>query len=57
MLVVFGGLPGAGKTTISRALAQRVGATYLRIDLVEQAIFTVEEAVATVEGRIGHGDR
>ena len=38
MLVVFGGLPGTGKTTISRALAARRSATYLRIDTIEQAL-------------------
>jgi predicted kinase len=37
-LVVFGGLPGTGKTTIARALAIRLGATYLRIDIIEQSI-------------------
>jgi predicted kinase len=38
MLVVFGGLPGTGKTTIARAIAMRLSATYLRIDEIEQAI-------------------
>lgn len=38
MLVVFGGLPGTGKTTISRSVAVRRAATYLRIDVIEQAI-------------------
>jgi predicted kinase len=38
MLVVFGGLPGTGKTTISRSVAARRAATYLRIDVIEQAI-------------------
>jgi predicted kinase len=38
MLVVFGGRPGVGKTTISRAIAVRRSATYLRIDVIEQAI-------------------
>lgn len=38
MLVVIGGLPGVGKTTIGRALAAQVGATYLRIDVIEQAL-------------------
>ncbi|WEX74127.1 AAA family ATPase [Sinorhizobium numidicum] len=38
MLIVFGGLPGAGKTTIARAIAARRSATYLRIDEIEQAI-------------------
>ena len=37
MLIVFGGLPGTGKTTIARALASRIGAVYLRIDSLEQA--------------------
>jgi predicted kinase len=38
MLVVFGGLPGTGKTTISRAVATRRPAAYLRIDVIEQAL-------------------
>lgn len=38
MLIVFGGLPATGKTTISRVIATRLSATYLRIDVIEQAI-------------------
>lgn len=38
MLVVFSGLPGTGKTTISRALATRLSATYLRVDEIEQVL-------------------
>ncbi|WP_420866547.1 AAA family ATPase [Aeromonas bestiarum] len=38
MLIIFGGLPGSGKSTIARALAKRLGAVYLRIDTIEQAI-------------------
>ncbi|RFB93456.1 adenylyl-sulfate kinase [Rhizobium leguminosarum bv. trifolii] len=38
MLVIFGGLPGSGKTTISRALATRLGAVHVRVDTIEQAI-------------------
>jgi predicted kinase len=38
MLIVFSGLPGTGKTTIARALAPRLGATYLRIDSIEQGL-------------------
>jgi predicted kinase len=40
MLIVFGGLPGTGKTSLSRELARRLSATYLRIDSIEQAITT-----------------
>jgi predicted kinase len=38
MLIIFGGLPATGKTTIARNLAQQLGATYLRIDTIEQAL-------------------
>ena len=38
MLIVFGGLPGTGKTTIARVLAAKLVATYLRIDAIEQAL-------------------
>jgi predicted kinase len=38
MLIIFGGLPGAGKTTIARELARQLGAMYVRIDSIEQAI-------------------
>src|SRR5579863_4669568 len=38
MLIIFGGLPGTGKTTIARELARQFGAMHLRIDSIEQAI-------------------
>ncbi|MBM3546304.1 MAG: hypothetical protein FJX54_05090 [Alphaproteobacteria bacterium] len=38
MLIVFGGLPGTGKTTLSREVAKERGAVYLRIDTIEQAL-------------------
>src|SRR3954466_12472854 len=38
MLIVLSGLPGVGKTTIARELARTMGATYLRIDSIEQAL-------------------
>ena len=38
MLIVFGGLPGVGKTTLARAVAKKLNATYLRIDAIEQAL-------------------
>jgi predicted kinase len=39
MLVVFGGLPGVGKTTLSREVARALGAVWLRIDAIEVAIW------------------
>lgn len=38
MLLIFGGLPGVGKTAIARELARQIGAMYLRIDSIEQVI-------------------
>ena len=38
MLIVFGGLPGSGKSTISRLLAERLKTTWLRIDTIEQSL-------------------
>lgn len=38
MLIVMGGLPGTGKTTLARLLAARIGAVHLRVDTIEQAI-------------------
>jgi predicted kinase len=38
MLIIFGGRPGIGKTTIAREVASQLGALYVRIDLIEQAI-------------------
>jgi predicted kinase len=38
MLIIFSGLPGVGKTTVARELAHNIGAVYLRIDSMEQAI-------------------
>src|SRR5580698_3256090 len=52
MLIIFGGLPATGKTTIARNLAQQLGATYLRIDTIEQALrdSTVEGLQVNEEG-------
>jgi len=38
MLIIFGGLPGSGKTTIAKLLAQKLKALYLRVDSIEQAL-------------------
>jgi predicted kinase len=40
MLIIFGGLPGTGKTTIARALAKQLGAVHVRVDTIEQNIRT-----------------
>lgn len=37
-LYIFSGLPGAGKTTLSRRLATKLKAAHLRIDTIEQAL-------------------
>ncbi|HEX9170431.1 MAG TPA: AAA family ATPase [Roseiarcus sp.] len=37
-LIAFSGLPGSGKSTIARELAGKIGAVWLRIDTIEQAI-------------------
>lgn len=38
VLVVVGGLPATGKSTVAHALAERTHTPYLRVDRVEQAI-------------------
>ncbi|WP_027533960.1 AAA family ATPase [Bradyrhizobium sp. WSM3983] len=38
VLTVFGGLPGTGKTTLSRELTKRLAATYIRVDAIEQSL-------------------
>jgi predicted kinase len=38
VLIVFSGLPGVGKTVIARELARQIGAVYIRIDSIEQAL-------------------
>jgi predicted kinase len=37
-LIVFGGLPASGKSSIARELAKQTGAFWLHIDSIEQAI-------------------
>jgi len=37
-VIVFGGRPGSGKSSIARAVVKETGALWLRIDSIEQAI-------------------
>jgi predicted kinase len=57
MLIIFGGLPGTGKTAIARELASQLGAVYLRIDSIEQAIRNsgvVSKPLDDVSYRVGY---
>jgi predicted kinase len=38
MLIILGGLPSVGKTTIARALATQIAAVHVRIDTIELAL-------------------
>jgi predicted kinase len=38
VLIVIGGLPGVGKTTVARAVAGRLGAAHVRVDAFEVAL-------------------
>jgi hypothetical protein len=49
-LIVFGGLPGTGKTTLARAVAEEHAATYLGIDAIEQAL---RSSGVVVGGEVG----
>ncbi|OTG83660.1 AAA family ATPase [Acinetobacter sp. ANC 4648] len=54
MLIILGGLPATGKTTIAKALATRLKATYLRVDSIEQAIFAADGNSVTEIGAEGY---
>ncbi|MDQ7808995.1 AAA family ATPase [Amycolatopsis sp. A133] len=43
LLIVVGGLPATGKTTVAAELARRTGFAFLRVDTIEQAILRSTE--------------
>ena len=53
MLIVFSGLPGTGKTTLAKGLAATLGAVYVRIDTIEQALRDSADFARDV-GRTGY---
>ena len=38
MLLIFGGLPASGKSTISKGVARELSAAYIRVDTIEQTL-------------------
>jgi predicted kinase len=54
VLVVIGGQPGVGKTTVARALSARLGAAHVRVDAFEVALLR-QELVATPQDVGAHG--
>jgi predicted kinase len=55
VFIIFGGLPATGKTTLARELARVLGAVYLRIDTIEQAIAPTDvTSVGEAGYRVGY---
>ena len=52
VLVVLGGLPGTGKTTVARVLARRLRAVHVRVDSIEAAL--VDAGLTGEMGRLGY---
>ena len=64
MLIVLGGLPGTGKTSVAREVARKIAAVFLRIDSIERPMsaagwdvqgegYRVAQAVAADNLRLG----
>lgn len=49
-LYIFSGLPACGKSTLAKRLAKITGATYIRIDTVEQGLKDLCNFTAEAEG-------
>lgn len=47
MLIILGGLPGTGKTSVARAVAQILDAVHVRIDTIEQALLRARNNVGS----------
>ena len=50
VLYIFSGLPGSGKTSLARRLAQHLSCAYLRIDTIEQGLRDLLSAHVEAEG-------
>ena len=53
-LIVMSGLPGTGKSMIARALAEAIGATWLRIDTIEAAIADTPDQLEDAGYRVAY---
>lgn len=49
LLIILGGLPGTGKTSIARELAHRLPAVHLRIDTIETALSNAPTAPEPID--------
>ena len=57
LLIVIGGQPGTGKTSLARGLAHALDAVHLRIDTIEQALRSAtmdSDALGTVSYVVGY---
>jgi len=50
VLYIFSGIPGVGKSTLASALSKHIGATYLRIDTIEQGLKDIYQTDLFDEG-------